>query len=56
MTTASTPPGIVLRLLVAGIPLDLGGVGVDGEDLIAAVPETLVDGVAAVAPGGRATR
>jgi hypothetical protein len=36
--------------VVAAIALDLIGVRVDGEDLIAALPEALVDDVAPVVP------
>src|SRR5207247_984186 len=41
-----------LQVLVAAIPLHLGGVRVDREDLVAALAQPLVHGVAPVGLGG----
>ena len=43
------------EVVVGPVALDLVGVRVDGEDLIAAVAQPLVDGVAAVAARARET-
>ena len=51
ITTASTPPGIGAEVVVGAVALDLVGVRVDREHLVAALAQALVDDVAPVASG-----